>query len=114
MDSLQTVGLLTQALGNQTGGTTVAAPVGSSVEPLTSHGEARRLGEALTRPLFPEPEESMNPPPAALSKDVTRAHQEIRAPELGPASKRDRLVQRVLAARKRLPQIPRSSLVKIR
>lgn len=55
----------------------------------------------------------MNPPPAALSKDVTRAHQEIRT-ELGPATKRERLVQRVLAARKRLPQTPRSPLARIR
>jgi hypothetical protein len=50
----------------------------------------------------------MNPPPAALSKDVTRAHQEIRAPGLGPAVKRERLLQRVRAARKRLPQTRRS------
>lgn len=56
----------------------------------------------------------MNPPPAALSKDVTRAHQEIRVAELGPATKRERLVQRVLAARKRLPQTPRSPLARIR
>lgn len=56
----------------------------------------------------------MNPPPAAQSKDVTRAHQEIRVPELGPASKRDRLLQRVLAARKRLPHAPHNPLVRIR
>jgi hypothetical protein len=61
-----------------------------------------------------KPEESMNPAPAALSKDVARAHQEIRVPELGPTSKRDRLVQRVRAARKRLPQTPRGPLARIR
>lgn len=56
----------------------------------------------------------MNPPPAAQSKDVTRAHQEIRDPELGPATKRERLVQRVLAARRRFPQTPRGPLARIR
>ena len=56
----------------------------------------------------------MNPPPAALSKDVSRAHQEIRSPELGPTLKRERLLQRVRTARKRLPQNPRSALARIR
>jgi hypothetical protein len=56
----------------------------------------------------------MNAPPAALSSDVTKAHQELRGPDLGPASKRERLVQRVLAARKRLPQTPRGPLARIR
>jgi hypothetical protein len=44
----------------------------------------------------------MNPPPAALSKDVSRAHQEIRSPKLGPTLKRERLLQRVRLARKRV------------
>ena len=56
----------------------------------------------------------MNAPPAALSNDVTRAHEEIRSPDLGPALKRERLLQRVLVARKRLPQIPRGPLARIR
>jgi hypothetical protein len=54
----------------------------------------------------------MNPPPAALSKDVSRAHNEIRNPELPPARARERLVQRVRAARKRLPQTPAGRLAK--
>lgn len=56
----------------------------------------------------------MNPPPAALSKDVTRAHAEIRSPELGPALKRERLLQRVRAARKRFPQSPGRALARTR
>lgn len=48
----------------------------------------------------------MNPPPAAFSQDVSRVHREIRDPEIGSPRTRDRLVQRVLAARKRLPQTP--------
>jgi hypothetical protein len=56
----------------------------------------------------------MNPPPAALSKDVSRAHEEIRSPELGPTLKRERLLQRVRAARKRFPQAPSSPWAKIR
>jgi hypothetical protein len=44
----------------------------------------------------------MNPPPAALSKDVSRAHSAIRSSELPPARARERLVQRVRAARKTL------------
>jgi hypothetical protein len=51
----------------------------------------------------------MNPPPAALSNDVARAHAEFRSPELGPVLKRERLLQRVRAARNRLPQRPRSN-----
>jgi hypothetical protein len=46
----------------------------------------------------------MNPPTAALSKDVTRAHEEIRAAERGPSRKREKFLQRVRAARKRLPR----------
>jgi hypothetical protein len=56
----------------------------------------------------------MNPPPAALSKDVKRAHSEIRDPEATAGRARERLVQRVLAVRKRLPQTPASRLAKIR
>lgn len=49
----------------------------------------------------------MNAPPAGLSsKDIVKAGEEIRGPELGPARKRERLLQRVLAARKRLPDAP--------
>lgn len=45
----------------------------------------------------------MNAPPGPLSnKDVSRTQDEIRGPEIGPALKRDRLLQRVRAARKRL------------
>lgn len=51
----------------------------------------------------------MNPPPATLSKDDGKDHPPIRSIELGPAIKRERLVQRVRAARKRLPQTPASS-----
>ena len=57
----------------------------------------------------------MNAPPESLSsKDVSRAHEEIRSPDLGPARSRDRLLQRVLAARKRLPQTPANPLARIR
>jgi hypothetical protein len=48
----------------------------------------------------------MNPPPGPLSsKDVKRTREEIRGPEIGPALKRDKLLQRVRAARKRLSPI---------
>jgi hypothetical protein len=48
----------------------------------------------------------MNAPPGPLSsKDVIRTRDEIRGPEIGPALKRDRLLQRVRAARKRLTPI---------
>jgi hypothetical protein len=56
----------------------------------------------------------MNPPPEALSKDVSRAHNEIRSLELPPARARERLVQRVRAARKRLPQAPANRLANFR
>jgi len=50
----------------------------------------------------------MNAPPASLSsKDVETARQEVRGPELGPALKRERILQRVQAARRRLA--PKSS-----
>jgi hypothetical protein len=72
------------------------------------------LGEAPKKSQFSSNGEEMNPPPAALGKDVTRAHREIRDPEIAPPRARDRLVQRVLAARKRLPQTPSSRLANFR
>jgi hypothetical protein len=49
----------------------------------------------------------MNAPPGPLSsRDVTRTQDEIRGPEIGPALKRDVLLQRVRAARKKLSPIP--------
>jgi hypothetical protein len=56
----------------------------------------------------------MNAPPAALSKDVTRVHEEIRGPELEPALKREKFLQKVRAAGRRLPQTPSSALARIR
>jgi len=53
-------------------------------------------------------------PPAAFSKDVSRAHDQIRGPELGSALKRERLLQRVLAARKRFPHSPGNTLARAR
>lgn len=44
----------------------------------------------------------MNPQSVPVSKDVTPTRQEVRGPEIGPALKRDKLLQRVRAARKRL------------
>ncbi|HWN74055.1 MAG TPA: hypothetical protein VNN15_09640 [Solirubrobacterales bacterium] len=54
------------------------------------------------------------PPEVLSSKDVTRAHPEIRGPELGPALKRDRLLNRVRAARQRLLQTPSDALTRLR
>jgi hypothetical protein len=49
----------------------------------------------------------MNAPPGPLSsRDVTKARDEIRGPEIGPAIKRDVLLQKVRAARKRLSPAP--------
>lgn len=49
----------------------------------------------------------MSAPPVGISsKDVGKATEEIRNPELGSARRRERLLQRVRAARKRLPQAP--------
>lgn len=48
----------------------------------------------------------MNAPPGPLSKDPTKTRDEIRGPEIGPALKRDKLLQRVRAARKRLSPTP--------
>lgn len=51
----------------------------------------------------------MNVPPETLSsKDAKKAAKEIRGPEIGPALKRDMLLQRVRAARKRLSPISNS------
>jgi hypothetical protein len=44
--------------------------------------------------------------PLNSSKGAGRASEEIRGPEIGPALKRDRLLQRVRAARKRLAPAP--------
>lgn len=56
----------------------------------------------------------MNAPPGPLSsKDVTRTQDEIRGPEIGPALKRDVLLQKVRAARKRLSPAP-GALPKLR
>jgi hypothetical protein len=57
----------------------------------------------------------MNPPPVGLSsKEVSRTREEIRSPDLGPAQKRERLLARVRAASKRLPQTPSSAWTRIR
>jgi len=56
----------------------------------------------------------MTAPPASLSsKDIAKA-QEVRGPEIGPALKRDRLLDRVRAARQRLPQTPSDALSRLR
>ena len=44
--------------------------------------------------------------PVAVSKPTSRPRAETRGPDLGPAHKRDVLLQRVRAARKRLSPIP--------
>jgi hypothetical protein len=57
----------------------------------------------------------MNAPPGPLnSKDVNRTHEEIRGLEIGPALKRDRLLQKVRAARKRLSPVPSPALPRLR
>jgi hypothetical protein len=49
----------------------------------------------------------MTAPPGPLSsKDVEKTEKEIRGPEIGSALKRDVLLQRVRAARKRLAPTP--------
>lgn len=48
----------------------------------------------------------MTAPPGPLSSNVVEKTQKIRGPEIGPALKRDLLLQRVRAARKRLSPIP--------
>lgn len=56
----------------------------------------------------------MNAPPGPLSNDdIDRAYRELRA-ERGPARKRDRLMPRVRAARKRLTRVPPGALAKLR
>jgi hypothetical protein len=52
----------------------------------------------------------MNPP---SSKDVSSTPEQARRPEIGPALKRDRLLQRVRAARKRLSPGPAGQLAKL-
>lgn len=57
----------------------------------------------------------MNAPPGPRSsKNVDRTREEIRGAELGPALKRDQLLQRVRAARKRLSPIPSNALARLR
>lgn len=57
----------------------------------------------------------MNVPPATLSTEETvRTRRQIRGPEIGPALKRDRLLQRVRAARKRLTPKPGDTLARLR
>lgn len=57
----------------------------------------------------------MNAPPGILSsKDAKRAPEEIRGPEIGPALKRDMLLQRVRAASKRLSPISSNPLARMR
>ena len=57
----------------------------------------------------------MTAQPAALSpQDVSRTQEEIRHAQPQPARTRDRLLQRVLIARKRLPQTPATGLAKTR
>jgi hypothetical protein len=56
----------------------------------------------------------MNAPPGPLSsKDVDKTQDEIRGPEIGPVLKRDMLLQRVRAARKRLSPV-RSAMPRLR
>jgi hypothetical protein len=55
----------------------------------------------------------MNAPPVPLSsKDVSKAHEEIRAAEPAPVRTRDRMVQRVVAARRGFSQAPASPAAK--
>lgn len=57
----------------------------------------------------------MNTQPETLSsKDARKAAKEIRGPEIGPALKRDMLLQRVRAARKRLSPISSNGLAGLR
>jgi hypothetical protein len=48
----------------------------------------------------------MNPAGTLDSKDPVPTRDEVRGPDLGPALKRDMVLQRVRAARKRLAPIP--------
>jgi hypothetical protein len=69
----------------------------------------------MNDPTLFEPEEAMNSP---SSKDTSRTPEQTRrpeiGPEIGPALKRDRLLQRVQAARKRLSPSPSGTLAKLR
>lgn len=47
-------------------------------------------------------------------KSTPTTPQEVRGPEIGPALKRDQLLTRVRAARKRLSQAPPGALAKLR
>jgi hypothetical protein len=55
----------------------------------------------------------MNVPPEHRSNDTSRTDAS-HSPELGPARTRERLVQRVLAARKRLPQTAANAVARTR
>jgi hypothetical protein len=57
---------------------------------------------------FLEPEEFMNTPAGPLKSEDVDQIKAVRGPEIGPALKRDMLLQRVRAARKRLSPIPSS------
>jgi len=48
----------------------------------------------------------MNAAPEPLESNASRSRNEIRGPEIGPALKRDMLLNRVRAARKRLSPNP--------
>jgi hypothetical protein len=48
----------------------------------------------------------MNPPAGPFESNPSRTRNEVRGPEIGPALKRDVLLNRVRAARKRLSQNP--------
>jgi hypothetical protein len=48
------------------------------------------------------------------SSEPTSTPEQTRRPEIGPALKRDRLLQRVRAARKRLSPQPSGDLVRLR
>ncbi|HEX6457186.1 MAG TPA: hypothetical protein VF009_11790 [Solirubrobacterales bacterium] len=58
----------------------------------------------------------MNTEPDSLSpsKEAIPGPTLVRGPELGPALKRDMVLQRVTAARKRLPRVPSSALARLR
>lgn len=54
------------------------------------------------------------PESPTTGKDTIDSATQLRGPEIGPALKRDRLLQRVRAARKRLPQSPPNALARLR
>jgi hypothetical protein len=57
----------------------------------------------------------MNAVPASLSsKDVARTQEEIRGREPDPALRRDRLMQRARAARRRLARFPGDAQARLR